>query len=84
MSSPSSVPTDVKEIRMTQRRSPKVEKIVALRGRAARLMAQYEAAEMCVAPTKHRAQQLVHEARALKSTLTACELAELRRAWSGA
>ena len=79
-----SAPTDVKEIRMNQRRSPKVEKIVALRGRAARLMAQYEAAEVLVAPTRHRAQQLVQEARALKSTLTACELAELRRAWSGA
>ena len=69
---------------MNQCRSPKVEKIVALRGRAAHLRAQYEAAAMRVAPTKHRAQQLVQEARALKSTLSACELAELRRAWSGA
>lgn len=68
---------------MKERRSPKVQKIVALRGRAARLRAEYETVQTRCAPMRHRANQLLQEARALKGTLTACELAELRRAWSG-
>jgi hypothetical protein len=55
-----------------------------LRGRAAALRADYEAALARIAPVRHRAGQLAEKARALKGSLTDCELAELRRAWSGA
>jgi hypothetical protein len=68
---------------MKSSRSPKVKQILALRGRAATLRAEYEAALVCLEPTRHRAAQLVQEARALKGTLSDCELTELRRAWSG-
>jgi hypothetical protein len=68
---------------MKECRSPKVRKILALRTRAAKLDAQYERAQGGLAPTRHRTRQLLAEARMLKGTLTACELAELRRAWSG-
>jgi hypothetical protein len=68
---------------MRECRSVKVRKIIALRARAAKLNADYEGAQGRLAPTKHRARQLLDEARMLKGTLTACELAELRRAWSG-
>jgi hypothetical protein len=68
---------------MTNCRPAKVQRIVALRTRAAKLTAQYEAAQVRLAPTRHRARQLCEEARVLKGTLTACELTELRRAWSG-
>jgi hypothetical protein len=64
-------------------RSPKVRKIVALRGQAARLRARYKAALERVAPIPHRAERLDQEVRVLKATLTDCELRELRRAWSG-
>lgn len=64
-------------------RSAKVRKILALRTRAAKLAAEYERAQSAIAPTRHRVRQLVEEARMVKGTLTACELAELRRAWSG-
>ncbi len=64
-------------------RSAKVRKILALRTRAAELAAEYEGAQARLAPTRHRARQLLEEARVLKGTLTTCELAELRRAWSG-
>lgn len=64
-------------------RSPKVQKIVALRGRAASLRAGYEAGLARLMPMKHRSERLLQEARAVKGTLSACELAELRRAWSG-
>ena len=68
---------------MKECRSVKVRKILALRMRAAKLTADYERAQSTAAPARHRARQLVEEARMLKATLTACELAELRRAWSG-
>jgi len=68
---------------MKECRSTKVRKILALRTRAAKLTAGYEGAQVRLAPTRHRARQLLEEARMVKGTLTACELAELRRAWSG-
>ena len=68
---------------MNQRRSPKVRRIVGLRGQAARLRSRYQAALERVATLHHRASRLDQEARALKGTLTDCELRELRRAWSG-
>jgi hypothetical protein len=68
---------------MTKSRSAKVQKILALRSHAAKLLASYEGAEARIAPTKHRVRQLLEQARALKGTLTPSELAELRRAWSG-
>jgi len=68
---------------MNECRSTKVRKILALRTRAAKLAANYERAQSAVAPTRHRERQLLAEARMLKGTLTACELTELRRAWSG-
>jgi len=68
---------------MKECRSIKVRKIVALRVRAAKLAADYEGAQARLAPKRHRARQLLEEARMVKGTLTACELAELRRAWSG-
>ena len=67
---------------MRECRSPKVRKILALRTRAAKLAADYERAQGALAPTRHRARQLLAEARMVKGTLSACELAELRRAWS--
>jgi hypothetical protein len=73
----------VSEVAMGECRSPKVKKIVALRARAAKLAADYQGAQARLAPTRHRARQLLEEARMLKARLTACELAELRRAWSG-
>jgi hypothetical protein len=63
--------------------SAKVRKIVALRGQAARLRARYRGALERVAPLHHRAARLDEEARVVKGTLSACELRELRRAWSG-
>lgn len=68
---------------MRECRSAKVRKILALRTRAAKLVADYERGESSLAPLRHRARQLVEEARMIKGTLTACELTELRRAWSG-
>lgn len=68
---------------MKECRSTKVRRILALRVRAAKLAADYEGAQARLAPTRHRARQLLEETRMLKGTLTACELAELRRAWSG-
>ena len=68
---------------MSDSRSPKVRRIVALRGQAARLRACYEDAQARSAPIRHKAGRLEQEARALKGTLSDCELAELRRAWSG-
>jgi hypothetical protein len=69
---------------MTNCRSNKVQRIVALRVRAAKLSADYARAEAKFAPLRHRARQHLEEARVLKGTLTAFELAQLRRAWSGA
>ena len=64
-------------------RSAKVRKIVALRTRAAKLGAEYQAAQARLAPRRHHIARLVEQARALKGSLTDHELAELRRAWSG-
>jgi hypothetical protein len=69
---------------MKDTRSPKVRKIVALRTQSARLRAGYEDAQARIAPMRHKAERLGQEARVLKGTLSDCELAELRRAWSGA
>jgi hypothetical protein len=63
--------------------SPRVRQIVMLRVRVARLRAQYEGGRMRLEPVRSRAERLAQEARALKGRLTACELAELRRRWSG-
>lgn len=69
---------------MTQTlRSPRVDRIVVLRRRAARLRANYEAAQTRLAPTRHRANQFLQEARVLKGQLTPPEITQLRRAWSG-
>jgi hypothetical protein len=68
---------------MHETRSPKVRKIVGLRRQAASLRAGYQSALGRLAPVRHRAERLDQEARVLKATLTDCELAELRRAWSG-
>jgi hypothetical protein len=68
---------------MDDRRSEKVRKILSLEGRAATLLAGYESTLARVAPSKHRAEQLQQQARAIKVTLTACELGQLRRARSG-
>jgi hypothetical protein len=68
---------------MKECRSARVKKIVALRARTAKLDAAHEQGQSRLAPTRHRARQLLAEARMLKGALTACELAELRRAWSG-
>ena len=68
---------------MTECRSSKVQKIVALRARAAKLAADYQREEARLAPLRHRARQHLEEARMLKGTLTPFELAALRRAWSG-
>jgi hypothetical protein len=68
---------------MRTTRSPKVQKIVALRARAASLRATYEAGLTRIEPMRHKAEGLLHQARAMKGTLSECELAELRRAWSG-
>ena len=68
---------------MKQCRSAKVQKIVVLRTRAAKLAAEYEGGESRLAPVRHRARQCLEEARMLKGTLTPCEIAELRKAWSG-
>jgi hypothetical protein len=68
---------------MKECRSAKVRKIIALRARAAKLGADYQRGAARLAPTRHRARQCLEESRVLKSRLTSCELAELRRAWSG-
>ena len=64
-------------------RTNKVQRIVSLRARAAKLAADYSRAEARLAPLRHRARQHLEEARVLKGTLTPLELAQLRRAWSG-
>ena len=68
---------------MTDCRTSKVRKIVVLRARAAKLIADYERADARLAPMRHRARQHLEAARMIKATLTTLELAELRRAWSG-
>jgi len=68
---------------MAEKRSEKVRRILRLEGRAATQLASYEGSLARIAPTKHRAEQLFQEARAIKVTLTPCELGQLRRARSG-
>ena len=68
---------------MHESRSAKVRKILRLEGHASRLLAHYEGALAEVSPSKHKAEQLLHRARALKVTLTATELSELRSARNG-
>ena len=68
---------------MHEGRSAKVRKILHLEGHASRLLAHYEGALADVSPSKHKAEQLLHRARALKVTLTPTELSELRSARSG-
>jgi hypothetical protein len=68
---------------MHEHRSAKVRKILHLEGHASRLLAHYEGALADVAPSKHKAEQLLHRSRALKVTLTPTELSELRSARSG-
>ena len=68
---------------MNPTRSEKVRKILQLEGRAASLLASYESTLARVAPARHRAEQLLQEARAVKVTLKPCELSQLRRARSG-
>ena len=68
---------------MHESRSAKVRKILRLEGHASRLLAHYEGAMAEVSPGKHKAEQLIHRARALKVTLTPTELSELRSARNG-
>ena len=68
---------------MTSPRSAKVRKILQLEGRAAAFRARYESALARIAPARHRAEQLRHQALSLKVTLRPDELAQLRRARSG-
>jgi hypothetical protein len=68
---------------MSDLRSEKVRKILSLEGRASALRASYEATLARIVPARHRAEQLLQEARAVKVTLRPCELRQLRRARSG-
>ena len=68
---------------MHEHRSAKVRKVLRLEGHASRLLAHYEGALAEVSPGKHKAEQLLHRARALKVTLTPAELSELRSARNG-
>ena len=62
----------------TSRKRGKVQKILALERRAARLRARYEGALARVASAKHKAEQCCQEARAIEATLTPQDLAALR------
>ncbi len=68
---------------MDEHRSHKVRRILQLEGRAAGLRARYECTMARIAPSRHKAEQLLQQARALKVTLTPYELSQLRRARSG-
>lgn len=68
---------------MSDDRSEKVRKILHLEGRGAALRARYERALVPIAPVKHRSEQFVQQARALKASLTPAEVGQLRRARSG-
>jgi hypothetical protein len=68
---------------MSQKRSMRVRKILQLEGRGAALLGSYEGHLARIVPTRHRAEQLFQEARAIKAKLAPWELAELRRARSG-
>ena len=64
-------------------RSTKVRRILQLEGQAARLLAGYESHMVRLTPARHRAEQHLQEARAIKMTLSNRELSELRRIRSG-
>jgi hypothetical protein len=68
---------------MSHARSEKVRKILQLEGRASQLLARYESALASATPAKHQAEELLMRARALKVTLSPCELSALRKARSG-
>ena len=68
---------------MDECRTDKVRKILQLEGRSAEYRSTYERGLAEIAGARHRADQLKHEALALKVKLTARELSELRRARSG-
>ena len=68
---------------MTNTRSAKVQRILRLEGRAAASRARYESELARIAPARHRAEQLRHQALSIKVTLRPHELAQLRRARSG-
>ena len=68
---------------MDECRTDKVRKILQLEGRSAEYRSTYESGLAEIAAAKHRADQLKHEALALKVKLTPRELSELRRARSG-
>lgn len=59
--------------------SPKVQLVLTLRARAARLRAIHDTMQARIAPVRHGAALLLLEARALKSRLVPAELRELRR-----
>jgi len=68
---------------MDECRTDKVRKILQLEGRSAEYRSTYESGLAEIAGARHRADQLKHEALALKVKLTPRELSELRRARSG-
>ena len=68
---------------MDECRTDKVRRILQLEGRAAEYRSSYESGLAEIAGAKHRADQLKHEALALKVKLTPQELTQLRRARSG-
>ena len=68
---------------MDECRTDKVRKILQLEGRSAEYRSTYESGLAEIAGARHRADQLKHEALALKVKLTPRELGELRRARSG-
>ena len=68
---------------MHESRSHKVRTILQLEGRAAAWRARYEGTLARIAPARHKSEQLRQQAVAVKVTLTARELSQLRRARSG-
>ena len=68
---------------MDEQKPDKVRRILQLEGRAATWRAEYESRLALITPARHKAQQCEQEAKALKVTLTAYELSELRRVRSG-
>jgi hypothetical protein len=59
--------------------SHKVELVLRMRARAARLRAIYDVMQARLAPVRHGAAELLLEARALKSRMAPAERSELRR-----
>ena len=68
---------------MHESRSHKVRTILQLEGRAAAWRARYEGTLARIVPARHRSEQFRQQAVAVKVTLTAHELSQLRRARSG-